>query len=153
MSGMNFAICFVTSAVCNASSYVGDKQMHWKNQGATINTIICLSWTPIRKQDSMKQIFSPSTWQHFWLPSTLLNIVKTNAAVFPVPLWDWAIIFVGLVEKILRKCWEKIVCHKVNTRWNGSFTDQLKASVELSLGFLMVHWSPYCRFPSTIQVF
>lgn len=36
------------------------------------------------------------------LISTRLSIVKTNAAVLPVPLWDWAIMFCGLKSRRVR---------------------------------------------------
>lgn len=41
-------------------------------------------------------------WQltcgYSFLGSTLLSMANTNAAVFPVPDWDWAIMFCGLQE-------------------------------------------------------
>jgi len=36
------------------------------------------------------------TWGHWFAVTTRLSIVNTNAAVFPVPLCDWAIMFAGL---------------------------------------------------------
>ena len=43
------------------------------------------------------------TWGHEFDRTTRLNIVSTNAAVFPVPLCDCAIMFVGLHAHILNK--------------------------------------------------
>ena len=45
---------------------------------------------------NIQEVKRNNTWGKFFVASTLLSMDKTNAAVFPVPDCDWAIILFGL---------------------------------------------------------
>ena len=81
---------------------------------ASTSTNLCFFITSCAAGRNIQQVRRYNTWGKFFVASTLLSMDKTNAAVFPVPDCDWAIILFGL--NIKQKSKHLYNCHLTPTK-------------------------------------
>ncbi len=129
---MCLPISSVTLPICRASSYVGARHRHWKlghflwrfsNFFFFFASDFFLTAELVFFHHRLA-MQTGSTWGWSRFGSHRLSIVRTKAAVFPVPLCDWAIMFCGLKwETFNRKhfgvavLFQKVVLF--NNNWKG----------------------------------